>query len=97
MYNRINLELSLAILEAVMSIRDRITQTTTQRFCSHANCKVELKTTYIYPSDIMPDMGPRISNRTCSHYFTCTLHDKSACTFAVEQINAGSMAAEVSK
>jgi len=34
-----------------MSIRDRITQTTTQRFCSHANCKVELKTTYIYPAD----------------------------------------------
>ena len=71
-----------------MSIRKRITETTTQRFCSHANCKVELKTTYIYPSDIMPDTGPRINRRSCSHYFSCSLHDKTACTFAVKKINS---------
>jgi hypothetical protein len=84
-------------MEAVMSIRDRINKTSSQRFCSHAGCKVELKTTYVYPSDIMPDMGPRIVQRSCSHYFTCSLRDKSACTFAVEQINNANKAAEVSK
>ncbi|MBN2046182.1 MAG: hypothetical protein JW757_14255 [Anaerolineales bacterium] len=78
-----------------MSIRDRIIEETTQRFCSHANCKVELKTTYIYPSDIMPDLAPRIQHRGCSHYFTCTLHDKSACTFAVEKINNPNLRVEV--
>ena len=71
-----------------MSIRDRITETTTQRFCAHANCKVELKTTYIYPSDIMPEMGPRINQRSCSHYFSCSLHDKTACTYSVQNINS---------
>ena len=70
-----------------MSIRDRIEETTNQQFCSHANCKVELKTTYVYPSDIMPETAPRINHRACSHYYTCTLHDKSVCTYAVEQIN----------
>jgi hypothetical protein len=77
-----------------MSIRDRIEESTTQQFCSHANCKVELKTTYVYPSDIMPEMAPRINQRACSHYYTCTLHDKSACTYAVEQINAAGRSAE---
>ena len=80
-----------------MSIRDRISKTSSQQFCSHANCKVVLKTTYIYPSDIMPDTGPRIIQRSCSHYFTCSLQDKSACTYAVEQINTANKAAEVSK
>ena len=70
-----------------MSIRDRIIEETTHNFCSHANCKVELKTTYVYPSDIMPDMMPRIQQRACSHYFMCTLHDKSACTFGLDKIN----------
>jgi hypothetical protein len=70
-----------------MSIRDRIVEETTHRFCSHANCKVELKTTFVYPSDIMPDTMPRIQHRGCSHYFMCTLHDKSACTFALDKIN----------
>lgn len=62
---------------------DRVYQTQDLKFCSHANCKVELKTTYIYPSDIMPETPPRINQRSCSHYFTCSLLDKSACTYAV--------------
>jgi hypothetical protein len=72
-----------------MSIRDQIKESTMQHYCSHANCKVELKTTYVYPADIMPETAPRINQRTCSHYFTCTLQDKSACSFALTQINTG--------
>ncbi len=71
-----------------MSVSDRITETTAQRFCSHANCTVELKTTYIFPSDIMPEMGPRINRRSCSHYFSCSLHDKTACTFSVQKYSS---------
>lgn len=77
-----------------MSVRDRLSEVKTVKFCSHANCEVVLKTTYIYPSDIMPDMAPRINQRSCSHYFTCSLHDKDACTFAVDQINNPELKAE---
>ena len=77
-----------------MSIRDRIIQEVTRKYCPHANCRVELKTSYVYPSDIMPDMMPRIQHRVCSHYFICTLHDKSACTFAVDKINKHDLSAE---
>jgi hypothetical protein len=80
-----------------MSIRDRIIEETTHSFCSHANCKVELKTTYVYPSDIMPDMMPRIQHRGCSHYFMCALHDKTACTFSLDQINKHSQRVEVTE
>jgi hypothetical protein len=70
-----------------MADRDRISQTNVTHFCSHANCDVVLKTTYIYPADIMPETPPRINQRSCSHYFTCSLQDKSACVYAVEEIN----------
>ena len=80
-----------------MSLRDRIIEETTQSFCSHANCKVELKTTYVYPSDIMPDMTPRIQHRGCSHYFACSLHDKSTCTFGLDKINKPNLHAEATE
>ncbi len=67
--------------------RDRVAQTQVEHFCSHANCDVKLKTSYIYPADIMPDTPPRIYQRSCSHYFICSLQDKSACVYAVETIN----------
>jgi len=67
--------------------RDRVSQTKVEHFCSHANCDVVLKTTYIYPSDIMPETAPRIHQRSCSHFFTCSLQDKSACVYAVERVN----------
>lgn len=70
-----------------MSVRDRLSQVKVKRFCAHANCEVVIKTTYIYPADIMPETAPRINQRSCSHYFTCSLQDKSACTFAIEKIN----------
>jgi hypothetical protein len=67
--------------------RNRIAESKVEHFCSHANCNVVLKTTYIYPADIMPDSPPRINQRGCSHYFVCSLQDKSACVYAVENIN----------
>lgn len=77
--------------------RNRVSETKTKRFCAHANCEVVLKTTYVYPSDIMPETAPRINQRTCSHYFTCTLQDKSACTFAIKKINSPSVQIEFSE
>jgi hypothetical protein len=76
--------------------RDRVSQSQVEHFCSHANCNVVLKTTYIYPSDIMPETPPRINQRSCSHYFTCSLQDKSACVYAVEEINQPSTKGEKS-
>ncbi len=70
-----------------MTIRNETSQNKLKRFCSHANCEVVLKTTYVYPSDIQPETGPRIHQRTCSHYFLCNLQDKSACTFSLDQVN----------
>lgn len=70
-----------------MSHQDRVSKTEVTHYCSHANCDVVLKSTYIFPSDIMPETPPRINQRSCSHYFTCSLQDKSACVYAVEQIN----------
>lgn len=66
-----------------MSARDRVSETKSKKFCAHANCEVVLKTSYVYPSDIMPMTAPRIHQRSCSHYYTCNLQDKSACTFAI--------------
>jgi len=80
-----------------MSMKKRITEIKTKRYCAHSNCDVVLKTTYVYPSDIMPDSAPRINQRTCSHYFTCSLQDKSACTFAVEKINSPNNQVDYSK
>lgn len=67
--------------------RDRVLKTQVTHYCTHANCDVVLKTTTIYPSDIMPETPPRIFQRNCSHYFSCSLQDKSACVYAVEQVN----------
>ena len=80
-----------------MSGKNRISKSKTKRYCAHANCEVVLKTTYIYPSDIMPETAPRINQRSCSHYFACTLQDKSACTFAVEKINRPKVQVEFTK
>lgn len=74
--------------------RDRLSKTEVTHFCAHANCDVVLKTTYIYPSDIMPDSPARIFHRSCSHYFTCSLQDKSACVYAIEQINRSRLKVE---
>lgn len=77
-----------------MSGKKRISEIKMRRYCSHSNSEVELKTTYVYPSDIMPETSPRINHRSCSHYFTCSLQDKSACTFAVEKINTPNVQVE---
>jgi hypothetical protein len=60
--------------------RNRLSQYKVRRFCSHANCEVEVETIYVYPPEISPESAPRMNQRTCSHYLVCNLQDKDACT-----------------
>ena len=66
-----------------MDVNNRVSQTRLQRYCSHANCEVEIETVYVYPADILPDTAPRMNQRTCSHYLDCNLQDKSACILVI--------------
>ncbi len=72
-----------------MADKNRVTETSDKRFCAHANCKVTLKTSYIFPADILPETPPRLHQRQCSHYLVCNLQDKAACTFSVTQVRKG--------
>jgi hypothetical protein len=58
----------------------RISQSIVKRYCSHANCEVEIETVYVDPPEFSPESKPRINQRTCSHYLVCNLQDKDACT-----------------
>lgn len=71
-----------------MAWQSRTFHSKTSRYCSHANCKVELRTTIVYPAEVLPEQPPRVNNRTCSHYFDCSLQDKAACTFVVRNTQA---------
>ena len=68
-----------------MSVNNKVSKASMKRHCAHVNCDVELKTTFVFPSDIMPEpTRPRIDGRSCSHYLDCKLQDKSICLFNVE-------------
>ena len=47
-------------------------------FCQHAQSKVVIETTLVYPIDLLPD-PPRVAKTACSHFYECILLDKSAC------------------
>ena len=55
--------------------------------CVHAGGKVKVSTLVVYPADHLPDPPPRILDRDCSHLTECSLHDKTACPFAIGQIS----------
>lgn len=66
-----------------MVLNNRVSQTVVQRYCSHANCEVEIETIYVHPADILPDTAPRMNQRMCSHFVQCNLQDKTACTSVI--------------
>lgn len=65
--------------------KNRVTKELITKYCSHANCDVEIETIFVYPADIIPDTSPRMNQRTCTHYFECNLHDKTACTTVIHE------------
>lgn len=60
--------------------KNRLSQYKVKRYCSHANCQVQIETILVYPPEISPEMHPRVNQRTCSHFLVCNLQDKDACT-----------------
>jgi hypothetical protein len=69
--------------EGTMITRNRVRQEVVQKYCSHANCTVEIESILVYPAEILPETSPRMNQRTCTHYLMCNLQDKTACTTVI--------------
>lgn len=63
--------------------KSRVSKKVLKKYCSHANCDVEIESIFVYPADIFPDTPPRMNQRTCTHYLLCNLQDKTACTTVI--------------
>jgi len=65
--------------------KNRVSKDVLKKYCSHANCDVEIESIFVYPADIFPDTSPRMNQRTCTHYLLCNLQDKTACTTVINK------------
>ena len=51
------------------------------RFCEHRQCQVALEVQAVYPSEILPDQGPRLSGHRCSMGISCN-QERPSCVWS---------------